>query len=628
MKLLQSLQKSSATDIPYVKVVLNISMPEYLPDFLFIFAPRNKKHQNMRKIRSARFIIIAAVLITAVTSVAFLSTQETRDFRIAKNLDIFFTLFRELNTFYVDELNPDKLVKTGIDNMLKTLDPYTVYYPESEGDEVAFMTTGKYGGIGSLVRGSGDYVVVSLVYKGFPADVAGIRPGDILKKADGVSLKGYPTEKVSEKLKGNPGTVINLTIERNGVEMEIPVKREKIAVPPVPYYGMVDENTGYIRFTNFTQDCSEDVKNALVALKAKNPRQIILDLRGNPGGLLTEAVDIVNLFVGPGNEIVKTKGKVEQFDETFKTTHVAVDENIPLAVIINRGSASASEIVAGAIQDLDRGIIVGQRSYGKGLVQITRPLSYNTQLKITTAKYYIPSGRCIQALDFSHPNEDGSVGIIPDSLISEFRTKNGRTVKDGGGIKPDIEVVPAQLSQVAAELYLRNYIFDFASRYYWTHPAVKSLSQFSFTDQDYNEFRSYLESRKFSYKTNTEESLSELIANAKKEKYYDLHKDLFTNLEKELNHTLDQDLVTFRAEITDLLEDEILSRYFYEEGSIEWSLKTDEQVKKAIEILNNRNNYNSILQGKAGSILITNGNTAPSLLSAGLTGFGGNDSFI
>jgi carboxyl-terminal processing protease len=582
----------------------------------------------MRKIRSVRFIITAAVLIIAGTSVAFLSTQETRDFRIAKNLDIFFTLFRELNTFYVDDLNPDKLVKTGIDNMLKTLDPYTVYYPESEGDEVTFMTTGKYGGIGSLVRGSGDYVVVSLVYKGFPADVAGIKPGDILKKADGVSLKGFPTDKVSEKLKGNPGTVINLTIERNGAEMEIPVKREKIAVPPVPYYGMLDENTGYIRFTNFTQDCSEDVKNALVALKAKNPRQIILDLRGNPGGLLTEAVDIVNLFVGPGNEIVWTKGKVEQFDETFKTTRVAVDENIPLAVIINRGSASASEIVAGAIQDLDRGIIVGQRSYGKGLVQITRPLSYNTQLKLTTAKYYIPSGRCIQALDFSHPNEDGSVGIIPDSLISEFRTKNGRIVKDGGGIKPDIEVVPAQLSQVAVELYLRNYIFDFATRYYWTHPEVKSLTQFSFTDQDYNEFRSFLESSRFSYKTNTEESLSELIANARKEKYYDLHKDLFTNLEKELNHTLDQDLVTFRTEITDLLEDEILSRYFYEEGSIEWSLKTDEQVIKAIDILNNRNSYNSILQGKAGSLMITSSDNVQSLTSPGLSGFTKNDSFI
>jgi len=581
----------------------------------------------MRKKRSFRLVIIAAFLITAGTSVAFLSTQETRDFRIAKNLDIFFTLFRELNTFYVDELNPDKLVKTGIDNMLKTLDPYTVYYPESEGDEVVFMTTGKYGGIGSLVRGNGDYVVISLVYKGFPADIAGIKPGDILKKADGVSLKGYPTEKVSEKLKGNPGTVIKLTVERNGAEIEIPVKREKIAVPPVPYYGMLDENTGYIRFTNFTQDCSEDVKNALVALKARNPRQIILDLRGNPGGLLTEAVDIVNLFVGPGYEIVRTKGKVAQFEETFKTTRAAVDENIPLAVIINRGSASASEIVAGAIQDLDRGIIVGQRSYGKGLVQITRPLSYNTQLKVTSAKYYIPSGRCIQALDFSHPNEDGSVGIIPDSLISEFRTKNGRIVKDGGGIKPDIEVVPVQLSQVAAELYIRNYIFDFANRYYWTHPAVTSLSQFSFTDQDFSEFRSFLESRKFSYKTNTEESLSELIANARREKYYDLHKDLFMNLEKELNHTLDQDLVTFRTEITELLEDEILSRYFYEEGSIEWSLKTDEQVKKAIEILNNRNNYNSILQGKAGSILITNGN-APSPVPAGMAAFVNSDVFI
>lgn len=581
----------------------------------------------MRKKRSFRLVIIAAFLITAGTSVAFLSIQETRDFRIAKNLDIFFTLFRELNTFYVDELNPDKLVKTGIDDMLKTLDPYTVYYPESEGDEVAFMTTGKYGGIGSLVRGNGDYVVISLVYKGFPADIAGIKPGDILKKADGVSLKGFPTEKVSETLKGNPGTVIKLTVERNGSEIEIPVKREKIAVPPVPYYGMLDENTGYIRFTNFTQDCSEDVKNALVALKAKNPRQIILDLRGNPGGLLTEAVDIVNLFVGPGNEIVRTKGKVAQFDETFKTTRAAVDENVPLAVIINRGSASASEIVAGAIQDLDRGIIVGQRSYGKGLVQITRPLSYNTQLKVTTAKYYIPSGRCIQALDFSHPNEDGSVGIIPDSLISEFRTKNGRIVKDGGGIKPDIEVVPVQLSQVAAELYMRNYIFDFANRYYWTHPAVTSLSKFSFTDQDFNEFRSFLESRKFSYKTNTEESLSELIANARREKYYDLHKDLFINLEKELNHTLDQDLVTFRTEITELLEDEILSRYFYEEGSIEWSLKTDEQVKKAIEILNNRNNYNSILQGKAGSILITNGNV-PSPASPGMAAFVNSDSFI
>jgi len=345
--------------------------------------------------------------------------------------------------------------------MLNTLDPYTVYYPESDADDFKFMTTGKYGGIGSMVRGNGDYVIISEVYKGFPADLAGIKAGDLLKKVDGVSLKGLSTDKVSEKLKGDPGTAIAVTVERDGREADYLLKREKIAIPPVPYYGMLDSKTGYIRFTNFTQDCIEDVKNALISLKSNNPQQIILDMRGNPGGLLTEAVEIVNLFVGPGNEVVSTKGKVKQFDETFKTTKPAVDEKIALAVLINRGSASASEIVAGAVQDLDRGIIVGQRSYGKGLVQVTRPLSYNTQLKITTAKYYIPSGRCIQARDFSHPNEDGSVGIIPDSLISEFRTKNGRIVKDGGGIMPDVSILPDPLSQITAELFLRYYIFDY-----------------------------------------------------------------------------------------------------------------------------------------------------------------------
>jgi carboxyl-terminal processing protease len=567
----------------------------------------------MKRIRSARFVIVTIILMVAGVSVSFLSTQETRDFRIAKNLDIFLALFRELNTFYVDELAPDKLVKTGIDNMLKTLDPYTVFYPESEGDEVAFMTTGKYGGIGSLVRGGGEYVVISLVYKGYPADVAGIKAGDMLKKVDGVTLKGVDTDVVSEKLKGNPGTMINLTIERNGKEMDFAVKREKIVVPTVPYYGMIDPGTGYIRYSSFTQNSTDEVRKALIELKNDNARQIILDLRGNPGGLLTEAVDIVNLFVGSGNEIVSTKGKVKQFDESFKTTKSAVDEKIPLAVIINRGSASASEIVAGAIQDLDRGIIVGQRSYGKGLVQITRPLSYNTQLKVTTAKYYIPSGRCIQALDFSHPNEDGSVGIIPDSLISEFKTRNGRVVKDGGGITPDIEIAPEQLSQIATELFYRNYIFDFASVYYWLHPGIKTVEDFKFTDQDFTDFKNYLTGRKFSYRTITEISLNELIANAKREKYYDIHKDIFTELQKELNHTLDNDLNTFRNEITGLLVDEILGRYFYEAGAIAWTIKTDEQVLKAVEILNKNQDYNSILQGKKGSILITHEPQSPGL---------------
>ncbi len=562
----------------------------------------------MKRINKTKIIIAFTLLLVAGISSGFLITQETRDFRIAKNLDIFFSLFRELNTFYVDEIDPDKLIKSGMDNMLKTLDPYTVYYPESESDDFTFLTTGKYGGIGSLVRNNGDYTIISEVYKDFPADKAGIKAGDLLKKVDGASLKGLSTDKVSDKLKGKPGTDISLTIERNGVELNFQLKREKISMPPVPYYGMIDSKTGYIRFTGFTQNCIADVKNAMIKLKENNVQQIILDLRGNPGGLLTEAVEIVNLFVPQGNEIVSTKGKVKQWEEDYKTTKEAIDDKIPLAVIINRGSASASEIVAGAIQDLDRGVIVGQRSYGKGLVQVTRPLSYNTQLKVTTAKYYIPSGRCIQARDFSHPNEDGSVGMIPDSLISEFKTKNGRKVKDGGGIAPDVEIIPEPLSQIAAELYLRNFIFDFATDYYWAHQQIKSIDQFSFSDKDYADFKVFLLKRNFSYKTVTEESFNELIDNAKKEKYYDMHKDLFTALEKDLTHDLDKDLTQFRSEITELIEDEIISRFFYESVAISWTLKNDEQVLKALEILNNRMTYNSILNGKTSPALITREN--------------------
>lgn len=555
----------------------------------------------MRKIISGKLLVLVSLLVIAGLSAGFLSIQETRDFRIAKNLDIFFTLFKELNAFYVDEVDPDKVVKAGIDNMLKTLDPYTVYYPESDADDVTFITTGKYGGIGSLVRNNGDYAIVSEIYKGFPADKAGIKPGDILKKVDGVSLKGLSTDRVSDMLKGNPGTDITVTVESNGVESDIKMKRERIAIAPVPYYGMIDGNTAYIRFTNFTQNGKDDVKNALLQLKSAGPKQVILDLRGNPGGLLTEAVDIVNLFVGPGQEVVATKGKLKQFDEKFKTSREAVDEKIPLAVLINRSSASAAEIVAGAVQDLDRGVVVGQRSYGKGLVQITRPLSYNSQLKVTTAKYYIPSGRCIQALDFSHPNEDGSVGIIPDSLISEFKTRNGRTVKDGGGIMPDIEVLPEQLSQIASELYIRNLIFDFATIYYHSHPSQPDLLSFRLTDEDYAAFADFLVRRKFSYRTGTETELAELVASAKREKYYELYKDQFLELEKSISHSLEKDLSLFREEIAELLEDEIISRYFYEEGAIARAIQKDEQVLRAVEILNNRDRYTSLLNGKSGA---------------------------
>jgi carboxyl-terminal processing protease len=565
----------------------------------------------MKKIFSGKYILIFLILLTAGVSTGFLVSQDTREFRIAKNLEIFFNLFRELNTFYVDEINPDKIIKTGIDNMLKTLDPYTVYMPEEDADEFKIMTTGKYGGIGSLVRSENDFTVVSEVYKGFPADQAGIKAGDVLKKVDGQSLKGLASDKVSERLKGEPGTAIKLTVERNGVESDYSLKREKIAIPSVPYYGMIDQKTGYIRFTNFTQNCIEEVRNALVSLKKNNPDQIILDLRGNPGGLLSEAVEIVNLFVGPGNEVVSTKGKIKQSNEVFKTSRAAVDEKIPLAVVVNQGSASASEIVAGAIQDLDRGVIIGQRSYGKGLVQITRPLNYNTQLKVTTAKYYIPSGRCIQAIDFSHRNEDGSVGYVPDSLIHEFKTRHGRTVKDGGGIAPDVEIQSETLSQLTAELYLRNFIFDFATKYYWSHQEIKSIDQFSFTEKDFADFNNYINSKNFNYKTETEDSFNELVKTAKKEKYYEIHKDAFSALEKEITHSLDNDLALFRPEITNLIEDEILSRYFYQEGALAWSVKNDVQIQRALQVLSNKDLYTSILQGKSGALMVTKNNLAP-----------------
>jgi len=552
------------------------------------------------KKRTGFAVIIAVTFITT----GFLITQESKDFRLAKNLDIFYSLIREINTFYVDEIDPDKIIKTGIDKMLGTLDPYTVYYPESNLDELAIMTSGKYGGIGSLVRNNGDYAIVSEVYKGFPADNAGIRAGDILKAVNGESLKGYTTEKVSEKLKGNPGSEITITIERNGKESDFKLKRREIAIPPVPYFGMLDSKTGYIRFANFTQNAIDEVKTALVALKTEKAQQIILDLRSNPGGILAEAVSIVNLFVGPGNEVVSTKGKVKQFDGDFKTEKAAIDEDIPLVILINRGSASASEIVAGALQDLDRAVIMGQRSFGKGLVQVSRPLSYNTQLKVTTAKYYIPSGRCIQARDFSHPNEDGSVGFIPDSLIKEFKTRNGRTVKDGGGIAPDIEIQSDMFSQITTELFLRNYIFDFATDYYWSNPDITSPEMFIFSDKDYADFRNFLKKRDFSYKTLTEESLNDLIDVAKKEKYYDRHKNIFDALEKDLSHSLDADLDLYKDEIIELIEDEIAKRYFYESGSIAYSIHKDDQIKRAVEILNDKELYDSILKGSSETTII------------------------
>lgn len=556
----------------------------------------------MRSKNRKKILLVPAIAVTAIITLGFLiGGQENKDFKLTKNLDIYISLFRELNAFYVDEIDPEKLVTRSINSMLATLDPYTVYYPEEETGDLDFMTTGKYGGFGSLIRKSGDYILVTNVYKGFPADRSGIRPGDMMISIDGTSLKGVSSDKASEMLKGEPGTEAEIIIRRNGQDLTKRLKRERITISAVPYYGMVDENTGYIRFTNFTQNCIAEVREALIDLKEKQGAEdLILDLRSNPGGLVNEAVEIVNLFVRPGQEVVSTKGRAKQYDAVFRTTKTAVAPDMPVVVLINRGSASASEIVAGALQDLDRGVIVGERSYGKGLVQVARPLSYKAQVKMTTAKYYIPSGRCIQAVDFSNRNEDGSVGAIPDSLTKTFRTKSGRPVRDGGGIIPDITVPSDMLNRFASELYVQNMIFDFATEYYWSHPQPSSPDSLRITENDLEQFRAFLAGKKFAYKTDSETILEELTKSAREEGLYDANSEALDKLKSGLSHTLEREMSLYRPEVTELLESELAGRYFYDWGMVEYSLSRDTQVREAINVAGDRARYASLLRVPAG----------------------------
>ncbi len=550
--------------------------------------------------KKARTWLLVVLLISGVGIGLTSFTNTNRDFQIVKNLDIFYTLFRELNLFYVDETDPEELINKSIEGMLESLDPYTTYIPESEMDDFNFMTTGKYGGIGALIRRHGDYIIISEPYEGFPADEAGLLSGDIILEIDGISIKGKAVEEVSELLKGTPETKLNMVIERPGLDEKLKktLVRKRIIISSMPYYGMLDDKTGYIRLTNFTQGVSDDVRKAVIELKKeKGAEQLVLDLRNNPGGLLIEAVQIANLFVPKGQEIVSTKGKVSHWDNVYKTQNQPLDTLIPLTVLINRGSASASEIVAGAMQDLDRGVVIGRKTFGKGLVQTTRPLSYNAQLKVTTAKYYIPSGRCIQALDYTHRNEDGSVGHVPDSLISEFETQNGRKVYDGGGIAPDIKIEPEMLSKIALSLYTKNLIFDYATRYVLKHENIPEPEKFEFTDDDYADFVAFLQDKEYDYETRSDEKLSELIEVAKAEKYFKRAEDEFAALELKLGHDKEKDLQTFKEEIVDLLREEIAGRYYYQEGRIRASLDEDEEVQKALKILTNKNDYNSILDG-------------------------------
>lgn len=547
-----------------------------------------------------RFRILIIALPIAMITLLTVSFKDDY-FEISKNLDIFATLYREVNLYYVDEIAPGDIMKKGIDAMLASLDPYTNYYPEEDIEDARFMTTGQYGGIGALIRTKDEYIVIAEPYENSPAAKADLRAGDVVIEVEGKSTKGKTTSDIVKFLKGTPNTPVKIKIQRDGEAnpIEKTIMREEIKVNNVPYFGMINTEIGYIKLSGFTNDAGKEVKDALISLKG-NPslKGIVLDLRGNPGGLLREAINIVNVFVEKGIDIVSTQGKVKEWDKTYKSLNTPVDESIPLAVLINRSSASASEIVSGSIQDLDRGVIIGQRSFGKGLVQTTRPLSYNTQLKITTSKYYIPSGRCIQAKDYTHRNEDGSVGSVPDSLIKEFATKNGRKVFDGGGVIPDVTLEAREFIPVARSIMSNNLVFDYATLYRRQHPEMAEARNFMITDELYSDFSNFLSTKEYSYKTESEELLEEFETIAIKEKYFDAAKSEYVQLKAKIQHDKKADVEKARDQLSELLTDEIVSRYFFQKGRIEASFAFDPEIKRAVEILNDTKFYNDILSGK------------------------------
>lgn len=560
--------------------------------------------KNNRILRSLfRSLINKIVLSTLsglflVLSLSCYSQETDNNFETVKNLDIFYSLYKELNLYYVDPIVPGDIIKKGIEGMLKSLDPYTVYIPESQIEDIKFITTGQYGGIGAVIRKSSEYTVIVQPYENSPAALAGIWPGDILLEIDNKSTKGMPSDQVSELLRGEPETSVKLLIERPGEGniLSFTVVRKEIKRNSVPYFGLANDKIGYIALDDFTNTAAKEVQEAFVSLKNEfNITSLIIDLRGNPGGLLIEAVKICNLFVPKGELIVSTKGKVAQWDKTYTASAEPIDAEIKIVVLVNRGSASASEIVAGAVQDLDRGVILGQKTFGKGLVQTTRDLSYNGILKVTTAKYYIPSGRCIQALDYSNRNEDGSVGNVPDSLVSEFKTKKGRKVYDGGGINPDVIVEPELLSNIATSLLIKNLIFDYAVYYKSLNPEIPAAEDFVFMDNDYQHFVDWVKDKDFDYETKSEEYLRLFIESAKEEKYYNEASSEIEALLPKFSHDKNKDLMIFKEEIIDLISQEIVIKYYYEKGTIAYGLKNDPEIIKAVELLNNENEYQKLL---------------------------------
>jgi len=551
--------------------------------------------------RSKKFLLIGCIIAIAVIPIA---ATESSYFEITKNLDVFTTLYKELNTYYVDTLKPEKLMHAGINTMLDGLDPYTDFIPEEDMDDYRTQTTGQYGGIGAVIGTRGDWVIVSEPYEGFPADKAGLRSGDQILSIDGKDAKNYKTDQVSSMLKGKPGTEVDVKIkrmEKGGKETEFMVKmiREEIKIKNVPYFGMLNDHIGYIRLGGFTDRAGAEVKSALESLETNHHiKGLVFDLRGNPGGLLNEAINVANVFVDKNIQIVSTRGKIDEWNKSFVTLNEPVDLKIPMVVLADGGSASAAEIVSGSLQDLDRAVIVGQRTFGKGLVQSTRSLPFNAKLKITTAKYYIPSGRCIQALNYAERNADGSPVRTPDSLKVAFKTKNGRKVMDGGGIEPDVVLEPEKYARITISLITKNLISDYASEYRIDHDKISDAASFTLTDAEYEDFVKWVSKKDYDYTTRSEKLLDEFKASAEKENYYEDVKNDYDAMKKTMMHDKANDLEKEKVQIKSILEEEIASRYYLNPGRIQASFKNDNELKKAIEVLDDSTKMNEILAKK------------------------------
>ncbi len=551
---------------------------------------------NIKKtLLRAKLFFLAVLLVSAAL---ILGGAGSRNFEIARNLDIFSNLFRELVVNYVDDINVSEMMKTGIDGMLSTLDPYTTFIPESEIEDVRLMTTGQYGGIGAVIRPRGDHMMVVEPYQGFPAYKAGLLPGDLILEINGQSTFGRDEDEVRALLQGQPGTVLNLLVERDGEQWNKSLEREVVRIDNIPYFGMLDENTAYIKLSGFTRRASREVRDAINELKEHYPvTNLVLDLRDNGGGLLHEAVNITNLFVEKDQLVVSTRGRLSERSSTHRTLNDPLDPDIPLVVLMNRRSASASEIVAGSIQDFDRGVIIGNRSFGKGLVQNVVPLSYNTQLKVTVAEYFIPSGRGIQAIDYAERHEDGSVAEIPDSLKMPHQTRSGRTVYDGGGIEPDIEVERPVRALVTRALLDQHLIFDFATLYQRQHEDIPGPTDFHISDALYDEFLAFVEAQNFSYETRSERLLRDLQRTATREQYFEAVEPVFQELRERIEKEKEQDFQTFGQEIRQLLREEIVSRYHYRRGRVIVSLDADPDVEKSLEVFADQGWYSNILAG-------------------------------